>query len=100
MEDLHTGTENGTITPGRNLRIHGQRLRIAGDDPAVVGLWFVSADGASTRTRLDDRDLIDNTPSTLTLIAPALAPGGYFIEVVTQSSTNNKTLLKEPRTYK
>ena len=63
-------------------------------------MWFVNADGASTRTRLDDRDLVDNAPSTLTLIAPALAPGGYFVEVVTQSSTNNKTLLKEPRTYK
>lgn len=100
VEDLYTGTDNGVITPGRNLRIYGQRLRIAGDDPAVIGVWFVSADEISTRTRVDDRDLIDNDPSKLTIVVPALPAGGYFVEVVTQSSGNTKTQLKEPRTYR
>jgi hypothetical protein len=100
VEDLFTGTENRVITPGRNLRIHGQRLRIAGDDAAVIGVWFVASGDAPARTRLDDRDLIDNDPSKLTLVAPTLTPGGYFVEIVTQSSTNTKQLLKEPRSYR
>lgn len=100
VEDLYGGAENGVITPGRNLRIHGQRLKITGDDPAITGVWFVSANEISTRIRVDDRDLIDNDPSRLTLVVPSLAAGGYFVEVVTQSSGSAKTLLKEPRTYR
>ena len=100
VEDLYTGTENGVITPGRNLRIYGQRLRIAGDDPAVVGVWFVAAGESSERIRVDDRDLIDNDPSKLTLVVPSLAPGGYFVEIVSQTSGNKTTLLKEPRAYR
>jgi hypothetical protein len=99
VEDLYTGTENDTVTPGRNLRIYGQRLRIAGD-PAVVGVWIIITGERELRVRLDDRDVVDNTPSMLTIIVPDLVPGGYYIEVVTQSTTSAKTLLKEPRTYR
>ena len=87
VEDLYTGTENSVLTPGRNLRIYGQRLRIAGDDPAAVGVWFVAVGETPERIRLDDRDLVDNDPSKLTLVVPSLAPGGYFVEIVTQSTT-------------
>ena len=100
VEDLYTGTENGVLTPGRNLRIHGQRLRIAGDDPAVIGVWFVATAEASERIRLDDRDLIDNEPSKLTLVVPSLPTGGYFVEIVTQTTGNSQKLLKEPRSYR
>jgi hypothetical protein len=99
VEDMYTSTENGIITPGRNLRIYGQRLRIAGEDMTVNGVWFIAA-GTSERIRLDDRDLVDNDPSKLTLIIPNLAPGGYFLEIVTQSSSVAKQLVKEPRTYR
>ena len=99
VEDIYTTTDNGVITPGRNLRIYGQRLRIAGDDTAV-GVWFVAVGEASERIRLDDRDLVDNDPSKLTLVVPSLAPGGYFVEIVSQTSGNKTTLLKEPRSYR
>ena len=100
VEDLYTGAENGVITPGRNLRIYGQRLRIAGDDPTVIGVWFVAAAESSERTRLDDRDLVDNEPSKLTLVVPTLPAGGYFVEIVTQSSSNSKQTLKDAKTYR
>jgi hypothetical protein len=96
IEDVYSGTENTVITPGRNLRIHGQNLRIAGDDPAV-GVWFI--DEASVRTVVDMRDVVDNDPSTLTILTPSIPAGNYFIEVVTQSGTGGKTV-KEPRSYK
>jgi hypothetical protein len=98
VEDLYSGKENSTLTPGRNLRLHGQRMRIAGDDPAVIGVWFVSADGGETRVRVDDRDLIDNSSATLTVIIPTLPAGNYFVEIVTQSSAASNVNIKDPRT--
>jgi hypothetical protein len=100
VEDIYSNTENSMLTPGRNLRIYGQRLRIAGDDPAVIGVWFVGADETGLRVRVDDRDLVDNQPSTLTLIVPPLVPGGYFVEITTQSTGNSKVLHKTPRTFR
>jgi hypothetical protein len=98
IEDVYSASENTLITPGRNLRIHGQNLRIAGDDPAV-GVWFID-ETSSTRTSVDKRDVVDNDPSTLTILTPALPQGNYFVEVVTQSGTSLKTVVKEPRSYR
>lgn len=100
VEDVFSGTENALLTPGRNLRIQGQNLRIAGNDPAVTGVWFVEAGEAAARTRVDDRDMVDNNPAALTVVIPPLAAGGYFVEVVTQSGSNSKTQIKEARTYR
>jgi hypothetical protein len=100
VEDIYSGKVNSDLTPGRNLRIHGHRLRIAGDDPDVIGVWFVGVGEGGLRVRVDDRDLVDNQPSHLTVIVPPLAAGEYFLEVTTQSSTNISTLSKTPRTFR
>lgn len=99
VTDVYTAQDNVSITPGRNLKIAGQRLKVVGDDPAVVGVWFVSAANEAQRTKVDSRDLVDNNPSLITIIAPALAPGDYYLEVVTQFSTGN-AITKEPRNYR
>ena len=39
-----------------------------------------------------------NKPSELMVVIPALAAGTYKLEIVTQYGSNNKNLLKEPRT--
>ncbi len=95
--DVYTGKENSTITINRSLKIFGQRLRVSGDN-ALVGVWFITADESAIRTRVADRDVVDNNPSQLTVTVPALAVGDYYIEVVTQS-TAGQTLIKEPRSY-
>jgi hypothetical protein len=100
VEDVYSETENFKLTPGRNLRIYGQRLRIAGGQPGVCGVWFVSAIEGGIRVRVDDRDLVDNFPSHLTVVVPALDAGGYFLEVTTQSSSNGSALNKTPRTFR
>jgi hypothetical protein len=63
-------------------------------------VWFVEAGEAAARTRVDDRDMVDNNPAALTVVIPPLAAGGYFVEVVTQSGSNSKTQIKEARTYR
>lgn len=80
------------------MKIFGQRLRVAGDNVAV-GVWFITADESATRTRVSDREVVDNNPSQLTVTVPALTAGDYYVEVVTQSSTG-QVLLKEPRSYR
>lgn len=96
--DVYSGKENSIITPNRSLKIFGQRLRVVGDN-AAVGVWFITADESATRTRVSDREVVDNNPSQLTVTVPALTAGDYYVEVVTQSSTG-QVLLKEPRSYR
>jgi len=96
VTDVKTGSINDVLTPGRNLRINGLRIRIAGDNPAC-GIAFINQDTAA-RTAVDPTDIAVNNPSELMIIIPALAPGTYRIEVATQFGGNSKALLKEPRT--
>ncbi|MGC9151725.1 MAG: DNA-binding domain-containing protein, partial [Microbacter sp.] len=41
VTDVKTGSVNDVITPNRNLRIKGYKVKIAGDNPAV-GISFVN----------------------------------------------------------
>lgn len=99
VTDVYTNQESVVMTPGRNLKISGQRLKIVGDNPSVVGVWLIKADGSSQRILVDSRDVVDNTPTLLNIVIPTLPPGDYYVEVVTQYSSGS-TQTKEPRTYR
>ncbi|MDR1175658.1 MAG: DUF4469 domain-containing protein, partial [Treponema sp.] len=48
VTDLKTGSINGTLTPGRDLKLSGAKLKIAGDkDKSETGLYFVPAGGGA-----------------------------------------------------
>lgn len=95
--DVRSGEQSSVLTPGRNLKIFGQRLTIAGES-AKNGVAFVSVNGESPVV-VEPEDLVDNMPSQLTVVIPQLEPGEYYVEVTTQFSTS-KTVVKEPRTYR
>ena len=99
LQDMYSGEENGLITPNRNLKVFGQRLKIVGENPAAIGVWFIKSDDETARIKVDERDIIDNNPSQLTVVTPSLAAGEYYVEVATQYS-KGATLLKEPRTFR
>jgi hypothetical protein len=86
---------NDLLTPGRNLKINGQKIKIAGDNPAV-GILFRSQDDPDSTYPLDLTDLVTNNPSELMIVIPALIADGYTLEVTTQYGVNR--LLNEPRT--
>ena len=93
--DLRTRSVNDQLTPGRNAKISGGKLKVEGDDPAC-GVYFVNeADG--TRVKVDSADIVENQNAHLLIIIPALAAGTYRLEVSTQYSGGNKPL-KTPRT--
>jgi hypothetical protein len=96
VEDVRTLSVNDLLTPGRNARITGGKLKIEGEDPSC-GVYFVNeADGA--RVRVDAADLVENLQGHLLVVIPTLAPGAYRLEVTTQFTGHSGKFLKAPRT--
>ncbi|WP_295212613.1 DNA-binding domain-containing protein [uncultured Chryseobacterium sp.] len=93
-KDVKSGTINDLLTPGKNLKIKGSKIKITGDN-AANGIFFMET---STQTRLpvDASDIVINNPSEVILIIPDLPAGTYTLEIVTQYG--NGSLLKDPRT--
>ncbi|MDR1156065.1 MAG: DUF4469 domain-containing protein [Bacteroidales bacterium] len=95
VTDVKSGAVNSTITPGKLLRVKGDKIKVAGDNPAV-GIWFTD-EATDRRTRVEIDELGTNNPSELLFNAPALAAGTYYLEVATQYS-GGAPMLREPRT--
>ncbi|MDR1221140.1 MAG: DUF4469 domain-containing protein [Treponema sp.] len=94
VTDLKTGAINETLTPGRDMKVSGVKLRIAGTDPAV-GLYFVPAAGDAVKA--DISDVVVNNPSELIALVPALPAGTYRVRIATQYTSGK--LLKAPHTF-
>jgi hypothetical protein len=93
--DMKTGSVNDLLTPHYNLKVSGQKIKIAGDNPAN-GILFRSQDDPDSTYTVDASDIVTNNPSELMIVIPALIADGYTLEVTTQFSVGQ--LLKEPRT--
>ncbi|MDR1219507.1 MAG: DUF4469 domain-containing protein [Treponema sp.] len=94
VTDMKTGAINTTLTPGRNVKIAGVKLKIAGDDPEV-GLYLVPTTGDAVK--VDMSDVIVNNPSELIALTPSLPAGAYRLRIVTQYTSGN--FLKVPHTF-
>ncbi|MDR2205126.1 MAG: DUF4469 domain-containing protein [Flavobacteriaceae bacterium] len=94
--DVKTGSVNDLLTPNRNLRIAGSKLKIAGEN-TDCGIYFINQT-TGERTKVDATEIVTNNPSELIIIIPELAAGTYKVEVTTQFGGNSKQLLKDPRT--
>jgi len=77
VTDVKTGSVNDVITPNRNLKIKGYKVKIAGENPAVV-ISFVN-NNTSESTKVDPSDMVTNNPSELIIITPALPAGTYYV---------------------
>ena len=97
VTDVKTGSVNDLLTPNRNLKIRGYKLKLVADHPEV-GVYFVN-EATTERTKVDTTDIVTNNPSELVIVIPALAAGIYTLEVSSQFS-GSSTPLKEPRTSK
>lgn len=92
--DVKTGSVNDLLTANRNLKISGNKLKIAGENEAN-GIYFINQ-STQERTKVDATDIVTNNPSELIIVIPALAAGTYKVEITTQYTPSN--LLKEART--
>jgi hypothetical protein len=93
VTDTATGLTDGTITPNEDILIEGDKLRIAPDGEAGLGVFFVNAQGESVQVT---RRLTQNDPKKMLARVPALSAGEYTLQVITRYSNNN-TLLNEAR---
>ena len=96
VTDVKTGSVNDLLTPNRNLRVSGGKIKIAGENEAN-GVFFVNTQ-TNERVKVDATDIVNNNPSELIIVIPALVAGEYKLEITTQFSATNGKLLKEPRT--
>ena len=94
VTDVKTGSVNDIITPNRNLKIKGSKIKLAGED-REIGVWFINQ-STQAATRVDASDMVSNNPSELIIVVPELVAGTYQLEVRTQYAVS--TLLKQPRT--
>ena|SRR6218665_1289894 len=93
--DTKSSSMNNLLTPHRNLKIFGNKIKIAGDT-LLNGVFFINQQDGN-RTAVDPADIVINYPSQLIVIIPELASGEYALEIVTQFSPGSKSL-KHPRT--
>jgi hypothetical protein len=93
--DVKTGSVNDIVTPNRNLRINGHKLKIAGEE-TLNGVCFINQ-ASQERTKVDADDLVTNNPSELVIVTPPLAAGTYKLEITTQYGSGK--LLKESRSF-
>jgi hypothetical protein len=91
VKDCVSGLVNEILTAPGVVEVRGYNLKIEGDDPAC-GLWFVAENGVQTRAVT----IIENKPSRIMAMIPALQPGKYQVKVATQYMSNNK-FLKTPK---
>ena len=92
--DIKSGSSNSKITPGNNIKILGQRLKISGPDSSC-GLYFVSSKAQEQLVKVDTSDLVINKPSEIIAVIPKLGKGNWKLRLVTQFSTG-KIPLKIP----
>uniref|UniRef100_UPI0028AF4B75 DNA-binding domain-containing protein n=1 Tax=Chryseobacterium taichungense TaxID=295069 RepID=UPI0028AF4B75 len=61
VTDVKSGSVNDLLTPGRNLKIVGSKIKVTGDD-ASVGIYFVDV-ATQGRTKVEQSDIVTNNPS-------------------------------------
>jgi hypothetical protein len=93
--DLKTGSINGTLTPGRDVKLSGAKLKIAGDN-LDVGLYFVPT-GGGAEVKVDPSDIVVNNPAELIAVIPPLPAGAYRVRIITQYTSGK--YLKTPHTF-
>jgi hypothetical protein len=96
VTDVDTEAVNESLTPGGMFSLVGHKVKVAGSDPAC-GVYFVSATNPAQRVPVSGH-LAENTAGKIIGIIPALTPGQWKVEVVTQFTGSSSTSLKNPRT--
>ena len=87
--DIKTGSINESLTPGKNVRIIGQKIKIDGSDPSC-GLFFVPEKKTEQSVKIDLSDIAVNKPSEIIAVVPKLNKGIWNVHLVTQYSTGKK----------
>jgi hypothetical protein len=97
VEDMKTGSINNLLTPGRNLKITGQKIKVVGDKEGV-GIRFHSQDDPEAYYTVAPDEIVINNPSEVMIVIPNMLADTYKLEITTQFAGDSKHLLKKTRT--
>jgi hypothetical protein len=92
VKDSISGLTDGTLSVGGVLDIAGSRLKVFTDIPED-GVYFIASDG----TEYKASTLVENKPSRLIVMIPALPAGSYTLEVRTHSTSSSSVPGKQLR---
>ena len=95
VTDVASGMVNQKLTPGGGVVVSGQKLRIAGSDPAV-GLMIVNTQ-TQAEVVVPPTSWLQNDPSRISFIVPADIPDGVYRLKITTQFASNGLELKESR---
>jgi hypothetical protein len=95
VTDVKSGALNSNLTPGKNIKITGNRLKIDGDDP-TCGLYFVPENTKDSVVKVEASEFAMNNPSQIIAVIPNLKKGKWHLRLVTQYSRAKKHL-REPQ---
>ena len=95
FRDFEDDSINDTFTPGNQFAIHGNKIKLAGDDPSV-GLFFVSTDDPACAVKVER--IAENSATRVTGIIPEVCHKHSKLEIRTQFTGTNNPALKNPRT--
>ena len=93
VTDMYTRLTNNTITPGEDIRIDGNKIKVAPEGYTELGVFFIGDDGTEYPL---GRDPLENNPKKVIVRVPALPAGEYTLRIITRFSTGDK-LLNDPR---
>ena len=91
VTDTFTGLGSGAITPNEDIKIVGDKIKVAdnGTNDPNVGIFFVNEAGTSFKV---DRRLTENNPKSIIARVPALPPDKYTLTIATYFSSGNEPL--------
>ena len=93
--DFEEDSINSTFLPGNQFAIHGNKIKVSGEDPGI-GVYFVPKDDPSKAVKVTR--LAENNPSKITGIAPNTEHIYNRIEIRTQFTGATDKYLKKLRT--
>ncbi len=94
ITDTATGLTDGTITAGDDIKIEGDKIKIADEADEEQGVFIIDAEGKEHRV---SRRLSHNKPSMLIARVPADVSAGEARVIVRTKFTGSATLLKSVR---
>ena len=97
LTDVVSGEVNTRLTPGGGVNLTGNKIKIAGDNPAN-GISLINQ-ATEAVTTIPATAILINDPSKITFIVPLDLPvGDYKLRITTQFTTGAQ-MLKEPRAH-
>ena len=96
-----TRAADGTVAtkapqPGKNIRLTGRNIKIAGTDP-TVGVTFTSVENPDTTVFIPLEDITVNEPKQLIFVLPAEVTDGLWRVKVTTQFSSGRHIIDTPR---